>query len=125
MKQENKQLKQNYKLTKRPLGVVLIRNTTNDKVFLTSGMNVPGLINRHEFQLRANGHPNKELQKDWNELGKEKFAFEVLDQMDPLDTPSFDAKRELKFMEEMWLEKLQPFDERGYNVRKAKEKSGR
>ena len=118
MKQDNKQLKQNYKLTKLPLGVILIRNITNDKVFLTSGMNVPGLINRHEFQLRANGHPNKELQKDWNELGKEKFAFEILDQMEPLDTPSFDARRELKFMEEMWLEKLQPFGERGYNVKK-------
>ena len=123
MKQDNRQLKQNYKLAKRPLGVVLIRNTTNDKVFLTSGMNVPGLVNRHEFQLRANGHPNKELQKDWNELGKEKFAFEILDQMEPLDTPSFDAKRELKFMEEMWLEKLQPFGERGYNIRKKSMKA--
>ena len=120
MKQGNKQLKQNYKLTKLPLGVILIRNTTNDKVFLTSGMNIPGLLNRHEFQLRANGHPNKELQKDWNELGKEKFAFEILDQMEPLDTPTFDAKRELKFMEEMWLEKLQPFGERGYNVKKKR-----
>jgi len=123
MKQEHKQLKQNYMLAKRPLGVVLIRNTTNDRVFLTSGMNVPGLINRQEFELRANGHPNKELQKDWNELGKEKFAFEILDQMEPLDTPSFDAKRELKFMEEMWLEKLQPFGERGYNVKKKRRRA--
>jgi hypothetical protein len=38
--------------------------------------------------------------------------------MEPLDDPSFDAKRELAFMEEMWLEKLGPYDERGYNERK-------
>jgi hypothetical protein len=44
--------------------------------------------------------------------------FEILDQMEPLDTPGFDARRELNFMEEMWLEKLNPFGERGYNERK-------
>jgi hypothetical protein len=38
--------------------------------------------------------------------------------MEPRDEPVFDARRELQFLEEMWLEKLQPYDERGYNERK-------
>jgi hypothetical protein len=38
--------------------------------------------------------------------------------MEPRDEPGFDARRELQFMEEMWLEKLEPYEERGYNERK-------
>ena len=105
-------------MAKRPMGIVLIRNTTNDKVFLVPSMDIQGILNRQRFQLTANGHPNKLLQKDWNELGGDKFEFEILDQMEPTDDPSFDARRELDFMEEMWLEKLEPYDDKGYNVRK-------
>jgi hypothetical protein len=113
-----KQLKKDYQLAKRPLGVFLIRNTTNDKVFVGAGLDLQGIINRHKFALSAGGHNSKELQKDWNELGADKFDFEILDQMEPLDTPGFDARRELNFMEEMWLEKLNPYEERGYHEKK-------
>src|SRR5882672_2203865 len=112
MSNDNKRLKQEYKLAKRALGIVLIRNTTNDKVLLVSGLDINGIINRHRFALTASGHQNKDLQKDWNELGPEKFEFEILDEMEPTDDPSFDARRELNFMEEMWLEKLDPYGER-------------
>lgn len=118
MKNDNKKLKVEYKLAKRPMGIVLIRNTSNDKVFLVPSMDIQGMLNRQKFQLTANGHPNKLLQKDWNELGGDKFEFEVVDQIEPRDDPSFDARRELDFMEEMWLEKLEPYDEKGYNIRK-------
>ena len=119
MKNDNKTLKQEYKLAKRPFGVFLIRNTTNDKVYLGAGMDIQGIINRHKFALSMGGHQSKELQKDWNTLGPDKFEFEIVDQMEPRDEPGFDARGELKFMEEMWLEKLEPFDERGYNERKV------
>ena len=118
MKNENKQLKEAYKLGKRPMGILVIRNIINNRVFLIPGMDIQGMINRQQFQLKANGHPNKTLQKDWNDLGSDKFEFEVVDQMEPLDDPSCDARRELAFMEEMWLEKLEPYDDKGYNVRK-------
>ena len=119
MKNDNKRLKQDYKLAKRPFGVFLIRNTANDKIFLGSGLDIQGIINRHKFALSAGGHLNKDLQADWNELGAEKFEFEILDQMEPPDSPGFDARRELQFMEDMWLEKLQPYDNQGYNHRKV------
>ena len=118
MKNDSKQLKQNYKLTKRAFGVFVIRNTSNDKLFLASGMDLRGIINRHKFALSAGGHQSKELQNDWKELGAERFEFEILDQMEPLDEPGFDARRELSFMEEMWLEKLAPYGDRGYNEKK-------
>jgi hypothetical protein len=118
MTNDKKQLKKQYQLAKRPFGILLIRNTVNDKVFLAAGMNLQGLLNRERFALNANAHMNKALQADWKELGADKFEFEVLDQMEPTDDPAFDAKRELEFMEEMWLEKLQPYGGRGYNEKK-------
>ena len=118
MKNDNRRLKQEYMETKRPLGIFLIRNTTNNKVYLGSGLDIQGIINRHKFALSMGGHQSKELRKDWNALGADKFEFEIVDQMEPRDEPGFDARRELQFMEEMWLEKLEPYDERGYNERK-------
>ena len=118
MKNDNRRLKHEYKQAKRPLGVFLIRNTTNDKVYVGAGLDIQGIINRHKFALSVGSHQSKTLQKDWNELGAEKFEFEIVDQMEPLDEPGFDARTELQFMEEMWLEKLEPYDDRGYNERK-------
>ena len=118
MKSDNRKLKQDYLLAKRPLGIVLIRNTTNDKVLLLAGLNLQGIINRHKFALNAGNHASTELQNDWNDLGAHKFEFEIVDQMEPSDDPSFDARRELSFMEEMWLEKLKPYGDRGYNEKK-------
>ncbi|HSB27927.1 MAG TPA: GIY-YIG nuclease family protein [Pyrinomonadaceae bacterium] len=118
MKNHNKKIKQEYKLVKRPLGVFLIRNTTNDKVYLAAGTDIQGIINRHKFALSMGSHRSKDLQKDWNELGADKFEFEILDQTKPTDDAGFDARGELQVMEEMWLEKMEPYGERGYNERK-------
>ena len=115
MNQNIKRLKQAYKTTKKPMGVFLIRNTVSDKIFLASGMDLRGIINRHKFQLSVGSHQNRSLQHDWNELGSTRFEFEILDQMEPTGEASFDSRRELTFMEQMWLEKLKPFGERGYN----------
>ena len=118
MNNDKRRLKQQYMETKRPFGVFLIRNTTNDRVYLGGGIDIQGIINRHKFALGMGGHQSKQLQKDWNALGADRFEFEILDQMEPRDEPGFDARRELQFMEEMWLEKLEPYEERGYNERK-------
>src|SRR6267142_1998206 len=115
MNQDSKRLKQAYKTSKKPMGVFLIRNTVSDKIFLASGLDLRGIINRHKFQLSIGSHQNKALQHDWNELDSTRFEFEILDQMEPTGEASFDSRRELTFMEQMWLEKLKPFGERGYN----------
>jgi hypothetical protein len=107
---------QNYKLNPPAMGVFQIRNLTNEKVFIGSSMNLKGIFNRHEFALKAGGHTNKALQKDWNELGSENFAFEVLEELEPRE--DLDDKTELTFLEDLWLEKLEPYGERGYNERK-------
>lgn len=118
LKPNQKQLKKNYQQTPRAIGVFLIRNNLNDKVFLAAGVDLHGLINRHRFALTHNGHQNKQLQADWTEFGSNNFAFEIVDELNPRAGDQIDYKTEVTFLEDLWLEKLQPFGERGYNERK-------
>ena len=119
MKDDRKRLKREYRESARPAGVFQIRNTANEKLLVVSALDLPGLMNRHRFELAAGGHRNPRLQADWNELGGERFAFEVLDQFVPREGPDSDARRELATLEELWLERLRPYGERGYNEPKA------
>jgi hypothetical protein len=115
MEEDKKQLKKDYQQNPRPMGVFLIRNNLSDRVFLAAGIDLQGLINRYKFHLQHGSHPNKSLQADWNELGSANFAFEIVDELQPPNDPAFDARAELVVLENLWLEKLQPFGERGYN----------
>jgi len=117
MNPRHKQLKKNYQQNAPPMGVFLIRNTVNDRVFLGSSLNLPGIINRQKFQLANGNHPNKELQSDWNELGSNKFAFEIVDELPARAGAGVDYRAELNSLENLWLEKLRPFGDRGYNQR--------
>lgn len=107
-----------YKLSHRPMGVFQIRNTKNDKVFVDSSLNVPGKINRHKFQLNAGVHPSKALQADWNQQGSAEFEFEILEDVLPRDDQNYDYAADLECLEDLWLEKLEPYETRGYNEKK-------
>ena len=111
-----KELQREYKERVKPSGVYQVKNLANSKVLLGSSLNLEGLLNRNRFTLRNNSHPNKELQKDWNELGPDQFVFEVLDVVQVQEDPNFNLKDELTLLEQIWLEKLQPVGERGYNT---------
>lgn len=100
------------------MGVFQIRNKTNGKVFVDSSNNIPGKINRHTFALNADRHASKSLQADWNEHGESAFEFETIEPLEPRDDPGYDYKSDLVTLEELWLEKVQPFGENGYNERK-------
>ena len=43
---------------------------------------------------------------------------EVVDYLEPKEDPGYDYTKDLMVLEEMWVEKLQPFDEKGYNKKK-------
>jgi hypothetical protein len=110
-----KEIHREYKERVKPAGVFQVKNMANGKVLLGSSLNLEGPLNKHRFMLKINSHPNKELQKDWNELGPDQFVFEILETVQITDHPNFNLKDELTLLEEIWLEKLQPFGERGYN----------
>jgi len=115
-----REAKRAYKDNPPAAGVYQILNHQNGKRLIGSWMNVQGRLNRERFSLEYGKHESAALQKDWNELGPEAFIFEVLDELKPA-AGELDVKpAELKALEEMWIEKLQPFDDKGYNLRKPK-----
>lgn len=113
-----KDAKLEYKLTHRTMGVFQIKNKIDEKVFVDSSINVPGKINRHKFQLNAGVHPSKTLQAEWNEHGEQGFEFEILEDILPRDDPNYNYAADLEFLEDLWLDKLEPYGDRGYNERK-------
>jgi group I intron endonuclease len=104
-----------YKQTLPPMGIYRIKNLKNGKLFIGSAMDLRGRINRCKFQLELGSHPNRDLQRDFTEIGSKAFSFEVLDYLEPKMDSDCDHAKELGMLEQMWLEKLQPFGEKGYN----------
>jgi hypothetical protein len=113
-----KELKEAYKQTHPPMGVYQIRNLANDKIMVGVALNLPGILNSSKLRLRAGSHPNKRLQAEWKEFGGESFAFEVLDELAATEGAGYDYRADLAFLEALWLEKLEPYGERGYNEKK-------
>ena len=111
----NKELKQEYKLHKTKKGVYQIKNKKSGKILIGSSTDLVAIWNRQKAQLGFGSHPNPELQKDWNELGPEEFEYEILSELKEDDSKEIDYKKEVRELEELFIEELQPFGEKGYN----------
>jgi hypothetical protein len=109
-------IKREYKERKKQAGVFQVKNTLNGKVLLGSSLNLDGPLNSHRFMLTIGRHRNEALQKEWKEYGPAAFVFEVLEVVQQKDDPDFNMSDELTLIEQIWIEKLQPFGERGYNT---------
>jgi hypothetical protein len=113
---DRKALTRQYKETRRPMGVFRVHNTAADKSLVGVSIDLPAMLNRQRFQLSQGMHPNRALQDDWNRLGSEAFVFEIVDTLSPGEQPDSDASEDLRVLEKLWLERLSPFGERGYNA---------
>jgi group I intron endonuclease len=109
------EIRRAYKETPRQAGIFQIKNNRTGKVLLGSSTNLHGPLNKHRFMLSVGHHDNAALQNDWNSFGADAFTFEILEIVKPSDDPAFCLEDELTLLEQIWLEKLQPFGERGYN----------
>ena len=106
---DRKALIRSYKETRRPMGVYRVRNLRDGQSLVRASVDLPAALNRERTQLRFGGHRNAELQRDWNTLGPDAFAFEVLDTLTaPDDQPSYDPAADLEVLEALWRERLQP-----------------
>ena len=115
-----KEFTEEYKQMKFRMGVFQIRNTVNNKIFIESSTDLISIWNRHRFQLNLGSHPNSGLQKDWNELGEDKFKYEIVSEIKQSETEIVDCQKQIKLLEEMVLEELQPYNDKGYNRRSKK-----
>ena len=121
MKKESKraEIKRTYKQNIPDMGIYQIKNKVNGKIYIDSSKNLDGTRNSRLFQLKMGKIVfNRELQKELNEFGADCFEFLVLDVLDNLE-PGDNIDRLLTSLELHWLDKLQPFGERGYNSLKG------
>ena len=113
-------LRRAYEERPRPMGVYRVRNLRDGRALVGQSVDLPSRLNRERAQLRFGAHPNAALQRDWNALGPDAFAFEVLDTLaSPEGRSADDPADDLRVLEAMWLERLEPYGERGYMRRPA------
>jgi nitrate/nitrite-specific signal transduction histidine kinase len=117
---DKKAIKKQYKQSLTPMGIYQVTNTVNGKIFIGKAMNLPGKLNSVSFQLAQGAHMCRELQADYVRMGKDKITVAVLDYLEPKNDPTYDYANDLQTLEEIWLEKLQPYGDKGYNTRRRK-----
>lgn len=117
-----KEIIRSYKENRPPMGIFQLRCKSNDKRYLAASRNLEGERNSRLFQLRMGKIVfSRELQEDLRKYGAADFEFSVLAELDQKQTNE-DVATQLAALELHWLEKLQPFDERGYNSRRRFER---
>ncbi len=115
-----KELKEEYKQMKFKMGVFQIKNNINGKIFIGSSLDLKAIWYAQKLQLDMGMHQNSELQKDWKEFGSENFSYEILDEINQTEDKPIDYKKEIKTLEDMIIDDLQPFEENGYNKKSKK-----
>jgi len=100
-----KELKEEYKQMKIPMGVFQIKNTINNKVLIDHSVDMESKWSRHKKELKFGKHRNGNFQKDWNEYGEENFVFEVLSELKKKEE-DINYNKELKTLQEMVTKEL-------------------
>lgn len=108
-------MKQEYKQNPPPGGIFQVKNLVSGKILVGKCTNSHGALDRERFSLNTGGHRSRELQQDWNRLGPDCFSFELLEVLERDKDPKVDYAGELDALLELWLERLEPYGEKGYN----------
>ena len=106
-KSRKKELVEEYKRTRPPMGIFIIRSKANNKCHLQTTQDLRGVMNGALVRLNGGRHPFKELQKEWNDFGSENFTFEILENLEyDKDETKTDYTKELAVLQMIWEEKL-------------------
>ena len=102
-----KELKEQYKQLKPVMGLLAFQSTITGKHHLEASLDLKSTMNRTLFQLKHGSHPQKELQRDWNQGGTNSFEIQILDELSPVEdgTPK-NYEEELEELRLMWIDTL-------------------
>ncbi len=107
MSDRKKELKLQYKQMRPQMGIFIIRSNFSNKVYIEATQDLKGKINSAKFKLTAGAHPNRELQKDWDNYGAGNFTFKILENHEyEEDESKTDYTGELNLLKMIWEEKL-------------------
>ncbi|GAB6181994.1 GIY-YIG nuclease family protein [Desulfotomaculum defluvii] len=102
-----KELKEQYKQMKPPMGIIIIRCHADNKCYIEVTPNLKGKMNSATFQLKNGSHRNRELQRAWQEHGEGAFTVEVLENLEyDKDETKTDYTEDLALLKMIWEEKL-------------------
>jgi hypothetical protein len=110
-----KQVKEDYKSKKQPAGIFAVHNLPDNKMFIGTSKHLPSVLKRFEFTLTMGSFPFQNLIDDYKKHGKDNFEIRVLDELELKDETEQEIDRELKTLEEMWVEKLKKESVSFYN----------
>lgn len=110
------ELKRAAKALKPEAAVYRIRNVRNGMILVESTLNTRTL-NGRRVELARGAHPNARLRADLQAFGADAFVFEVLEVLEERDEGFVYRRDALKRLEAAWLDRLQPYEARGYNAR--------
>lgn len=94
-----------------PMGIYAVRDAHGGPVRVFSSRNVPGAINRLQFELRMGNHRDAALQAAWREGGPERVRIDTIELLKERDDPAFDYAGELQLLEQLYREELQGREE--------------
>ena len=103
--ERRKRLRTAYKDQTRDMGLYAIRNTVSGRLFVGASVDVRARCIRHRMNLKFGTEDHPQLQQDWNTLGADAFAFELLERLEPLDEPGYDVREDLQTLKDLWLER--------------------
>lgn len=100
---KRKQMTQDYLNRKPEMGILEIKNGAGGDTYYSISKDTKADTNSNTFKLKMKSHPNKKLQKLWDEQGEDSFQLSV-----PLvlkyDDPKADQTEKLMELEEKYLQ---------------------
>jgi len=114
-KEKKKALAAEYVMAARPAGVYRVVHEATGKSFVGATADLNAMRNRLDFEMNMGASMKKALLADWKTYGADAFRYEVLETFKPPEDGRYNLMKELERMEAEWLERLQPYGDKGYN----------
>lgn len=97
--QKRKQLREEYKNRRPEMGIISFRCKETNQTFLGISTDTKADFNSNMVRLKYNVHPNKTLQKLWNQYGSDGFELSVVARL-KYDNPQDDHRKKLEALRE-------------------------
>jgi len=102
------------------IGIYGIINETNNLIYIGESNNIERRWEEHIDDLNNNSHCNYKLQTAWNTYGKDNIRFELLEEIQSLDSP-YKTTMQLIYLEGKYIDQYNSIIN-GYNIENTVEK---
>jgi len=102
-----KELKEQYRNMKPPMGIVIFQCLPTGKAYLACAKDTKAVINSKRFQLESGSCFSRNMQADWQEYGADAFDIRVLETLEYVeDETKTDYSADLAALRELCRERF-------------------